>query len=277
MSHLTPHGVRDVTPEKTAKQQRIHSKISDVFSEFGYAQISTPLVEYEKTLSLGLPDTLSKRAVRLIDDHGDVMVLRPDHTTPIARFVSSQMTQTQSPLRLSYIGPIYQRGEKAADFEVFQAGVELIGHADRLVADIEMIRLIQATLAALGFEDGMIDIGHVAFSDQLSPAAKNDLLSANYIGLGNIPARGGQDLAVGVPELHQVMEELSDNLVVNQGLVKDLSYYTGIIFEASVGNVGAPIITGGRYDSLLGQFGHEAPAIGFSVSLNALYHLEACT
>jgi ATP phosphoribosyltransferase regulatory subunit len=54
------------------------------------------------------------------------------------------------------------------------------------------------------------------------------------------------------------------------GKVPHLDYYTGIIFEGYVGNVGTSVLSGGRYDSLLKKFGRDLPACGFSVKLDSL-------
>jgi ATP phosphoribosyltransferase regulatory subunit len=54
------------------------------------------------------------------------------------------------------------------------------------------------------------------------------------------------------------------------GKVPHLDYYTGIIFEGYVGNVGTSVLSGGRYDSLLKKFGRDLPACGFSVKLDNL-------
>ena len=53
-------------------------------------------------------------------------------------------------------------------------------------------------------------------------------------------------------------------------LARDLTYYTGLIFEVFVPGVGAPIALGGRYDDLLAQFGAAAPAIGFTFEVERL-------
>ena len=47
-------------------------------------------------------------------------------------------------------------------------------------------------------------------------------------------------------------------------------YYTGIVFRAYTYGTGDAIVTGGRYDNLLSQFGKKAPAIGFAVNLDRL-------
>lgn len=51
------------------------------------------------------------------------------------------------------------------------------------------------------------------------------------------------------------------------GTVKSLSYYSGIVFTGLAEGVGAPVLSGGRYDGLCGQFGKELPAVGFAVGM----------
>lgn len=53
-------------------------------------------------------------------------------------------------------------------------------------------------------------------------------------------------------------------------LYRDISYYTGIVFESFAAGVSAPIVVGGRYDNLLQQFGANAPAIGFTFEVERL-------
>lgn len=47
-------------------------------------------------------------------------------------------------------------------------------------------------------------------------------------------------------------------------------YYTGIIFKGYTYGVGDAIVKGGRYDTLLGRFGKNAPAIGFVIAIDDL-------
>ncbi len=54
------------------------------------------------------------------------------------------------------------------------------------------------------------------------------------------------------------------------GMLSKFNYYTGIIFRAYTFGTGDAVATGGRYDSLVGQFGKEAPAIGMAVLVNQL-------
>ena len=51
-------------------------------------------------------------------------------------------------------------------------------------------------------------------------------------------------------------------------LVRKIEYYSGIVFEASVPNLGLPLGGGGRYDNLLEKFGKlKIPATGFAVEI----------
>ncbi len=49
------------------------------------------------------------------------------------------------------------------------------------------------------------------------------------------------------------------------GMLSQLNYYTGILFRAYTHGTGDVIAAGGRYDSLVEQFGKQAPAIGIAV------------
>ena len=54
------------------------------------------------------------------------------------------------------------------------------------------------------------------------------------------------------------------------GMLSKFHYYTGVIFKAYTYGVGDAIVTGGRYDTLLGRFGKNAAAIGFMVLVDDL-------
>lgn len=55
------------------------------------------------------------------------------------------------------------------------------------------------------------------------------------------------------------------------GMLSELDYYTGIIFQGFTYDVGEPIANGGRYDKLIGQFGDEKASIGFGITIDLLH------
>jgi ATP phosphoribosyltransferase regulatory subunit len=70
----------------------------------------------------------------------------------------------------------------------------------------------------------------------------------------------------------QLMMErgLDEGLSFDLTLARDITYYTGMVFEVFAPGVGAPIALGGRYDDLLAQFGASAPAVGFTFEVERL-------
>ncbi len=49
------------------------------------------------------------------------------------------------------------------------------------------------------------------------------------------------------------------------GMVSQINYYTGIVFRGYTFGTGVSIVDGGRYDTLIEEFGHKAPAVGFAI------------
>ncbi|MDO5382864.1 MAG: ATP phosphoribosyltransferase regulatory subunit [Eubacteriales bacterium] len=54
------------------------------------------------------------------------------------------------------------------------------------------------------------------------------------------------------------------------GELSNHRYYTGLIFHAFTFGTGEPVVSGGRYDKLLGQFGCDKASIGFSITIDRL-------
>lgn len=54
------------------------------------------------------------------------------------------------------------------------------------------------------------------------------------------------------------------------GYLSKYTYYTGIIFSAVTLGTGEPIAKGGRYDSLLGNFGKNYPAVGVGIYIDQM-------
>lgn len=73
-------------------------------------------------------------------------------------------------------------------------------------------------------------------------------------------------------ELYSILEEygVAKYISFDLGMLSNFNYYTGIIFKAYTYGTGDAIVTGGRYDKLLRQFGKDCPAIGFAVYMDQL-------
>lgn len=63
---------------------------------------------------------------------------------------------------------------------------------------------------------------------------------------------------------------LEESVTFDLSMLSHYEYYTGIIFKAYTYGTGEAIVTGGRYDSLIEQFGKKAPAVGLAIVLDQL-------
>jgi len=57
---------------------------------------------------------------------------------------------------------------------------------------------------------------------------------------------------------------------IDLGLVRRQGFYTGLVFRGYMEGSGKPVLSGGRYDNLLADFGRDAAAVGFAVQLDPL-------
>ena len=64
--------------------------------------------------------------------------------------------------------------------------------------------------------------------------------------------------------------QLADYVSFELGMLGRYKYYTGVIVKAYTYGTGELIVTGGRYDSLLKQFGKQAASIGFAINVDQL-------
>lgn len=63
---------------------------------------------------------------------------------------------------------------------------------------------------------------------------------------------------------------LGGQVMIDLGLVHRNDYYTGVIFRGYMEGSGETVVSGGRYDHLLQEFGPPLPATGFGVNVDAL-------
>ncbi|WNZ28682.1 MAG: ATP phosphoribosyltransferase regulatory subunit [Candidatus Bathyarchaeota archaeon] len=65
--------------------------------------------------------------------------------------------------------------------------------------------------------------------------------------------------------------KVDDVVFFDFSLTKKIEYYTGMVFEASVPNLGLPLGSGGRYDNFIEKFGKlKLPATGFALEIDKI-------
>ena len=62
-------------------------------------------------------------------------------------------------------------------------------------------------------------------------------------------------------------------LTVDLGMVNNADYYTGVIIKGYLEGYGEEVLSGGRYNKLLADFGYDIPATGFAVNVDAVSNI----
>lgn len=180
-----------------------------------------------------------------------------------------------------------------ADAEVIAlavAGLKAIGLSDFQI-NLGQMAFLRAIIADLDLTAGQAN-SIIRAVDRKNGAALRDLLDA--VGLDGAERRalvempdlcGGRETLVRArelcpnPEAEAAISSLSqaydildayrvtDHVLIDLGEVRGMEYYTGIRFEGYVTGLGFPICSGGRYDNLIGHFGHPLPAVGFMIGV----------
>ena len=125
-----PPGTRDVLPDEMRELRAICGRMRATFEDAGYGEVHTPALEYEDVLR----PAGARPAYRVVDDHGDVLVLRSDMTVPIARVAATRYTNVEPPLRFSYLAHAY-RGVRPQRGRVHLAVAEPVEHPAQLLGD----------------------------------------------------------------------------------------------------------------------------------------------
>jgi ATP phosphoribosyltransferase regulatory subunit len=308
-----PPGTRDVLPEEMRELRAIGERMRTAFEGAGYGEVHTPALEYEEVLLRGDARAAGAR-YRSFDEQGAVLALRSDMTIPIARVVATRYADAEPPLRFSYLARAWRAAERGVGEprEFLQAGVELIG-VPGAEGEAEVVALTIAALDAAGLRRHRVGIGDGALYRQLLASfgvpteahlpvleslSRRDLVGlagqVDQLGLGaeerdalvRLPElRGGPEVldraaSGGLDGLRTLHSELAkrgvaDRVIFDLGLVRELGYYTGPVFEVYDPAVGFTLGGGGRYDDLIGRFGRDLPACGLAVDVQRVHLAQA--
>jgi len=93
---------------------------------------------------------------------------------------------------------------------------------------------------------------------------------------------GGEAVARAVARIQATFEAVdargaAGRVRVDLGLIRDFDYYTGAVLEVYDPALGHILGGGGRYDRLLGRFGADRPAAGFSLYVERVQLARAAT
>lgn len=319
MNSLTqvPPGTQILIGDAVRRRRAVERLVFSVFEGWSYEEIVPPMFDYFDVFVKGMGSELEERIYRFIDREGNLLALRPEFTSLLAKMAATRLSSEPKPVRLSYSGEVFrfERPKGGQQREFAQMGLEHYGGSPEN-ADVEVLLVCMEALERLGITDFQINIGSVDFFGgivdriDIPPTGMEQLKGLlnlkdrsglesmlESIRLGDRAERilraiprltGGRETLIQARDLvanersvgaiehldsiYRIFESLGldRHLTIDLGEVRGFDYYSGILFRVYVRGLGFEVASGGRYDGLPAQFGHDTPAVGFSFSLDRL-------
>ncbi len=147
-------GFRDQLPQIAIPREAMLQTIREVFNSFGFVPIDTPALEYSEILLGKGSDETDKQMYRFEDNGGRDISLRFDLTVPLARFAAMHINELGTPFKRYHVAPVWraEKPQRGRYREFMQCDVDIIGTRS-LVADSEIVAIINRTLQALGIKN----------------------------------------------------------------------------------------------------------------------------
>ena len=157
-----PYGVRDLFLEEAAQLSSLEDTWRQLFEAWAYVRVIPPTYEHYDVLLVGSGLELEEQVFRVLDREGNILALRSDLTTQVARIVGTKLFDLPLPLRFYYLANVFRYEEPRAgrQREFRQAGVELIG-AENAEADAEVLALTIEALHRVGLGEFQLNVGHL--------------------------------------------------------------------------------------------------------------------
>jgi histidyl-tRNA synthetase len=300
-------GMEDVLPDASPLWEKLEAACREVFRQYGYRNMRTPLVEPTALFVRGLgeiTDIVEKEMYVFEDRNGESLALRPEATAGIVRAAIEHNILYNGPMRVWTSGPMfrYERPQKGRTRQFHQFDVEALGFEgpDVDAEQIVMLGRLFRKLGIPGVELQVNSIGDaadrkahreklVAYFEKhaaiLDEDAKRRLYTNPLRILDNTKTPEMQQMIEGAPrlldhvgeaaaahfaQLKWLLDEAGVAFTVNPRLVRGLDYYNRTVFEFVSSSIGAQstIAGGGRYDALFAQLGGKpTPACGFGMGM----------
>ncbi|KAI0333986.1 histidyl-tRNA synthetase [Cubamyces sp. BRFM 1775] len=158
----TPKGTRDYGPGEMFCREHIERIVKECFTTYGGSQLDTPVFERKEILA-GKYGEDAKLIFDLMDQGGEQLALRYDHTVPLARYLAMSGAITNQN-KLWQVGKVYRRDNpvmsKGRMREFSQADFDIAGVWDTMIPDAEIVSLVCTILSRLDVGEFIIKINH---------------------------------------------------------------------------------------------------------------------
>jgi ATP phosphoribosyltransferase regulatory subunit len=172
---------------------------------------------------------------------------------------------------------------KEAGLSSFTVSIGHVGFFRELLAQSGMSDDGQKRAEQAAARKDLPRLEEVLHEERIAKAAARAILAApGLCGGDEILERGrrlaGRSRALASPleRLARVYEKVipsvnGHTLVLDLGEFRGFEYYDGIVFDVYAEGVGSELGGGGRYDHLVGRFGHQTPSTGFAIDIDRLF------
>lgn len=147
-------GMKDILPSEISQWHYVEKICMEVFKNFNYKEIRTPILEMTALFKRGVGETtdiVEKEMYTFEDRDKTSLSLRPEGTAPVVRaYIQNKLFNEQPVTKLYYMGEMYrhERPQKGRYRAFHQIGAEYFGATSPL-ADAEIISLISEILNRL--------------------------------------------------------------------------------------------------------------------------------
>ncbi len=302
-------GMEDILPEASPLWEKLEDACREVFRQYGYRNIRTPIVEPTALFVRGIgevTDIVEKEMYTFDDRNGDSLTLRPEATAGIVRAAIEHSFLYNGPMRVWTAGPMfrYERPQKGRQRQFHQYDVEALGFEGPDV-DAEQIVMLARLWKALGIGPIALHLNSIGdAADRLAHREKliawfsrhealldedaKRRLHSNPLRILDSKNPAMQEMIEGAPKLldhlgegatahfeetKRLLADAGVEFTVNPRLVRGMDYYNRTVFEWVTDRIGAQstIAGGGRYDGLFAMLGGKAtPACGFGLGMERI-------
>ena len=156
-----PPGVQCFVGEEARRRRRIEERVLRVFEGWDFEEIIPPLFDYADVFS---GEALAPKTYSFVGRDGNVLALRPDFTSLVAKIAAGRLRDRPAPMRLFYSGEVvrYEPVKAGRQSELHQMGLEHLG-GDARAADAEVLAIAAECLERLGARGFVLALGHVGF------------------------------------------------------------------------------------------------------------------
>ncbi|KAI1790933.1 histidyl-tRNA synthetase [Ganoderma leucocontextum] len=155
-------GTRDYGPGEMFCREHIERIVKDCFTTYGASQLDTPVFERKDILTDKYGED-QKLIFDLMDQGGEQLALRYDHTVPLARYLAMAGAIT-SQAKIWQVGKVYRRDNpvvsKGRMREFSQADIDIAGSFDVMIPDAEIISLLCMILTRLEVGEFTVKMNH---------------------------------------------------------------------------------------------------------------------